>query len=367
MDRRRFLIGTAAGLAALKVMGCQPRDPQAAGDGTPLLRLDSNENALGLAPSARQALVEGLVDANRYPGDIYPRFKEMVAGALGVETEQVVMSGGSAQLLVMAAEAFSQLEGGTALQGRPTFLTFSDQAKARGVTVREFDLADGRDYPLDAMRQAASQIEGPVLVYICNPNNPTGTVISSQAVADWMKEAPSETWFLIDEAYHEFVRDERYRSLVAEAAARPRTLVTRTFSKIYAMAGLRVGYGVAHPETAKQLGELAQWGRVNHAGACAALGCYGDQEYLQRSFQSNLQARRIVTAALDEMGIEYLPSQTNFIFHRIPGRVADHIEAMRRQGVLVGRPFPPLLDWNRVSLGLPEEMEQFVEALRKVV
>ncbi|HSR53712.1 MAG TPA: aminotransferase class I/II-fold pyridoxal phosphate-dependent enzyme [Acidobacteriota bacterium] len=367
MDRRRFLMGTAAGLAALKVMGCQPRDPQAASDGTPLLRLDSNENPLGLASSGREALIEGLGEANRYPGDIYPKLREMLAEGLGISVESLVTSGGSAELLVMAAAAFSRVEGGTVLQGRPTFLTFSAQAKARGVTVREFDLAQGHAYPLDAMRQAAEETEGPVLVYVCNPNNPTGTVISSDAVARWIEEAPEDTWFLIDEAYHEFVRDERYRTLVAEATQRPRTLVTRTFSKIYAMAGLRIGYGVAHPETAEQLAGLTQWGNVNHAAACAAMGCYRDDEYLRRSFESNQQARSILTTALDEMGLEYLSSQTNFVFHRIPGKVEDHIEKMQEQGVLVGRPFPPLLNWNRVSLGLPQEMERFVEALKKVV
>jgi histidinol-phosphate aminotransferase len=141
-------------------------------------------------------------------------------------------------------------------------------------------------------------------------------------------------------------------------------VVTRTFSKVYGMAGLRVGYAVAHPETATLLRSFAAGPNVNHLGLVAARAALRDDAYVERSIATNAEARRITCEVLDELGLEYIPSHTNFVMHRIPGELREYNRRMRESGIRVGRPFPPMLDHSRLSLGLPSEMERFAETLR---
>ncbi len=171
--------------------------------------------------------------------------------------------------------------------------------------------------------------------------------------------------FAVDEAYHEYVEDPAYRSAVRWVRDRRNVVVARTFSKIYGMAGLRLGYAFAHPDTARRLAGALSIDNANGVVLAAATAAIADRDLLGRRRAVNDAARKIVCDCLDELGLAYLPSHANFLMHRVPGELGDYIRRMREHGIRVGRPFPPMLGYNRLSLGLPAEMERFTEVLRR--
>jgi histidinol-phosphate aminotransferase len=371
MDRRGFVTtGMAATLAGLTGTGGvagalrRPsfwRTGKTLPDGT--VRLSSNENPLGLSPSARKAVVDALVDANRYPMDWRRPLVDALAKRLGVKTENLVMGAGSTEVLQMAVQAY-QGDGVPLVIAEPTFEDVPRYEKPFAYALKKVPLAAGSyAHDLDGMRAAAGT-SGPSVVYICNPNNPTGTVTPSKDVDAWIADAPESTLFLVDEAYFEYADDATYGSALKWIDSKPNVVVVRTFSKIFAMAGMRLGYGVAHPDTAKRLSAFIASSNTNVLACAAGIASMADDQLVGRSVGVNTQAKRIATSTLDELGLEYIPTQTNFIMHRINGDLQAYIGRMRDAGVYVGRAFPPMTGWNRVSFGLPDEMGRWAEALR---
>jgi histidinol-phosphate aminotransferase len=203
-------------------------------------------------------------------------------------------------------------------------------------------------------------------VYICNPNNPTGTLTPADAIDAWISEAPATTTFLVDEAYHEYADHPDYGSTLKWIDTRPNVIVVRTFSKIYGMAGMRLGYAVAHPTTVARLRAFVCRNNPNVLANAAALASLADDGLMARSVAVNDEAKVIAHTTLDELGLEYLPTQANFLMHRINGDLSTYIGHMREAGVRVGRAFPPMLEWNRVSFGLPDEMDRWASALKEM-
>ena len=214
------------------------------------------------------------------------------------------------------------------------------------------------------MRAAAESSGHPALVYLCNPNNPTATITPSAAIDAWIADAPEHVFFLSDEAYIEYVEDDRMWSSLPWIGKKRNVLVVKTFSKIYGLAGLRLGYGIAHPDTAARLADFASRNNVNQLAIAAAAASFQDEALMKKSRQVNRQSREMVEATLDELGLERMPTQANFLMHRINGELATYRTRMADVGFLVGRDFPPKLDWNRLSFGLPEDMGRFCETLR---
>ena len=215
------------------------------------------------------------------------------------------------------------------------------------------------------MREAAENSGHPALVYLCNPNNPTATITSSAAIDAWIADAPEHVFFLSDEAYIEYVEDERMWSSLPWIGKKRNVLVVRTFSKIYGLAGLRIGYGIAHPDTAARLSDFASRNNINQLAIAAAGASFRDQVLMEKSRAANRESREMVEATLDDLGLDRMPTQANFLMHRINGDLATYRGRMAEAGFLVGRDFPPMLDWNRLSFGLPEDMGRFCDTLRE--
>ena len=369
MDRRGFVTaGMAAGLAGLGsaggglgVLGRSGlwRVGKTLPDGT--IRLSQNENPLGLSPAARKAVVDAIVDANRYPGEWRTPVVEALARHLGLKEENLVMGAGSTEVLQMAVQAYHR-DGMPMVIAEPTFEDVPRYQRAFPYDLKAIPLDARHGHDLTRMREAAGT--GPALVYICNPNNPTGTVTPSRDVDAWIADAPETTTFLVDEAYFEYADDPTYWTAMKWIDTKPNVVVVRTFSKIFGMAGLRLGYGMAHPDTAKKLSAFMANSNTNVLACAAGIASLADDGLEERSVGVNTEAKKIATATLDQLGLEYIPTQTNFLMHRINGELQAYIARMRDQGIRVGRPFPPMTGWNRVSFGLPEEMERWAEALR---
>jgi histidinol-phosphate aminotransferase len=363
MQRRTFV---QSGLA-LSAAACAPALRGAPRAGAPVLRpirLASNENPLGLSPAARQAALAALAEGNRYPREARQQLLEAVAAKHGVPADHVQLGAGSTEVLQMAVQALPA--GAAVVVADPTYEDVPQYAATSGRRVVKVPLRADWSHDLDRMREAAEAAES-ALVFICNPNNPTGTLTPCDAVERWVREAGERTLLVVDEAYFEYVEEPGYRSMLPLIAGHPNVIVVRTFSKIHAMAGMRLGYALAQPATIRRLRAWACNNNANQLVLAAGRASLGDVAWHERSLASNRAARRILTECLDELGLDHLPSETNFVMHRVPGELGAYLQRMRQRGIWLGRPFPPLLGWNRVSIGLPEEMAEFAAELRGIV
>ncbi|MFC1661128.1 pyridoxal phosphate-dependent aminotransferase [Gemmatimonadota bacterium] len=328
------------------------------------IRLSSNENPLGIPPGSRDAILKGIEEANRYPSWARRSLTEALAEKHGVEPAGIVLGNGSTEVLQMGVQA--QLDPQLRLVApTPTFEDVFEYSEPHPwIDLRPIPLTDTFAHDLPAMERETNGAPGPVLAYVCNPNNPTGSLTSVGEVEAWIRRAPENVHFLVDEAYFEFVDSDDFRSLDRLAWENPNVVVVRTFSKVYGMAGLRLGYGVAHPDTARRLGAFAAGPNTNQLALVAGLAALEDADWVAKSVEANLTSRRIAYQALDELDLEYIPSHTNFVMHRIGGDLQAYIGRMREAGIRVGRPFPPMLDYNRCSFGVPKEMERWADTIR---
>jgi len=372
MDRRGFVTtGMAAGLAGISGTGGSlaallERTPgwgpgKTLADGS--VKLSSNENPLGLAPVARQAVIDAIPNANRYPGEFAEPVYEALMTQMGVRRENIVLGAGSTEVLQMAVQAY-QGPNVPLVIAEPTFEDVPRYQRPFSYNLEAVPLTADHRHDLGRMREVAEGAHRPSIVYICNPNNPTGTLTPSADVDAWIADAPETTMFLVDEAYFEYADHASYHTALKWIDTHPNVIVVRTFSKIYGMAGLRLGFGMAHPDTVARLREFVISSNANVLAAAAGVASIADTGLHARSVGVNNEAKAIAHETLDELGLEYLPTQTNFIMHRINGDLRSYIDRMREAGVRVGRPFPPMLDWNRVSFGLPDEMGRWADTLK---
>ena len=366
MERRAFL-NTGLALGAAGIAGTAPSPLNAgtrrfgAADGP--VRLSSNENALGLCPAARQAVIDGIAEANRYPGATRRAVTQALATKHGVSTNCIVLGNGSTELLQMMVQATASRRT-KLIYAEPTFEDVMEYSLPETYMRHPVPLDRRMAHDIGRMRELAERSWDPALVYICNPNNPTGTLTPCSEVDEWIGSAPDNVRFLIDEAYFEYAHDPGYSSSIRWIMDRPNVVVVRTFSKIYGMAGMRLGYGVAHPDTAKHIAQFSAGTNTNELALRAGLASLSDSGLVARSLDSNARGVAILHECLEELGLEFLPSHTNFLMHRINGDLQAYINRMREHQIQVGRPFPPMLTYNRLSIGLPEEMERFAETLR---
>jgi histidinol-phosphate aminotransferase len=369
MDRRGFVTsGMAAGLAGFTGAGgalgaLLDRAPGFAPgktDANGTIRLSSNENPLGVSPAAREAIIEAIVESNRYGGR-RQEVLDALAGYLDVKTDNLTLGFGSTEILQICTQAF-QGPNTPLIAAAPTFEDVMDYQDTMPFEVHTVPLTADLQHDVQQMRDLS--MKRPSVVYFCNPNNPTGTVTASADIDAWIAEAPETTIFLMDEAYLEYVTDDRYWDTLKWIEQKPNVVVIRTFSKIFGMAGLRLGYAVTHPTTAARLQEHAVQNSPNVLAGAAAVASLQDDGIVERSVAVNEEAKAIVHTTLDELGLEYLPTNTNFIMHKINGDLATYRSRMAERGLLVGRDFPPMLDHNRLSFGLPEEMDQWASAIK---
>jgi histidinol-phosphate aminotransferase len=335
-----------------------PKDPNN------LILLNSNENAYGPSPAAREAMVEGFEVACRYPDFYIDHLQARLAEYHGVDPDEVVVTAGSTELLKMCAYAFLG-RGKRLVQASPTFEALARNARMVDAEVIKIPLDKDYGHDLEAMAEAAQARPG--LVYLCNPNNPTGTVMSRAAIERFLQRIPQESVVLVDEAYHHYVEDPGYGTLLDAVKAGKKVVVARTFSKIYGMAGLRIGYGIAPRALTRRLRPHWVWSSANVLGCVAAAASLEDEEFAGLNARRNRDARKFIVEAMRSRGHSVIPSHTNFICIDVLQAVRPVIAAFREQGIRVGRPFTGLPQHIRLSLGLPEELEKFVKAFDLVL
>ena len=327
-----------------------------------VIKLASNENPYPPSKKVLAAIAKAAKDINRYPDGNCFELRAALAKRLKVKPEQLVFGNGSDEIIVMAVKAFVR-EGDEVVIARPSFLIYDLASRIAGARVREVPLKDFR-YDLDGMRRAVNKWTK--IVFIGNPDNPAGTYVTRKQLDAFLKSVSREVLVFIDEAYFEYVRAKDYPDGIALIAKHPNMVVTRTFSKMYGLAGLRVGYGVAQPAIIDILNHVREPFNVNSVAQAAAVAAFTDRAYYAKIAKDIEVQRQYLYRALTAMGIEYEVSFTNFILVRTGGQ--NTAQALLKKGVIVR----DMAAWRlkghiRVSLGTAAENKRFIQTLRKVL
>lgn len=353
-SRRTFAraIGAGAILAAVpKLTLAKTHAPEQ-------VRLSANENPYGPSPAAMRAMTEALKTAPRYPDELNDELAEDIAKLHGVSTNQVILGDGSSDIIRLAAAAFLA-PGKKVITADPTFEEIGMHAVNYGAEVVKVPLTASHAHDLGKMT-------GGALVYICNPNNPTATITPKAALRSYIEALPRGTYIVVDEAYFHYATSPDYESVIPLVAAHPNLIVARTFSKVYAMAGIRAGYGIAQADTIENLRHQQQWDVMNVIALAGARASLADPDHVALARKRNSDTKAWLAAELRKNDYELLPSEANFVMIDTRQNVKPLIAKMRSEGVHVGRLFPAMPHHLRVTIGTPEEMERFVAAFRRV-
>lgn len=360
LSRRHVLVAPPALLAGglLATRPALAQGPPAAARGA--IRLAGNENPLGPGPAARAALAAAAGDAWKYPMGEEMALRAMIAEREGLTPAHVLLGAGSSEILHLAA-LVAGAGGGEMLTCAPTFDYAAGQVRAIGGRARELPLDAAMRFDLPALRVAVSQATR--LVYLCNPNNPTGTWLPGGDLRGFIAGLPQSVTVLVDEAYLELATDVAEHSMVDRVRAGDNVIVARTFSKLHGLAGLRIGYALARPDLAARLGQLRLVALCG-PGLAAAAASYRDFDFQATSRRQIAEGVAITTAALDEIGRPHTDTRGNFVFFDTGAPVAAFLGAMRERGFSLGRPYAAYPNWCRVSMGTVAQMQQFTGALR---
>lgn len=332
-----------------------------------IVKLASNENPLGMPESAKQAMLKVMADLARYPDSNGFELKQAITEKYDVPQDWITLGNGSNDILELAAHAFVQ-PGQSVVYSQYSFAVYPLATQAVGGRAI---VVPAKNFGHDLAAMAKAITSDTKLVFVANPNNPTGTFIPAAEIEAFLKAVPQDVVVVLDEAYNEYLAPELQYDSIAWVKQYPNLLVSRTLSKAYGLAGLRVGFGIAQPSVTDLLNRIRQPFNVNSLAQAAAIAALNDREFLHKSAKLNADGYRQLTQAFDEMDLEYVPSYGNFVLVRVgtdEGAGARVNLALLKQGVIV-RPVGNygLPQWLRVSIGLPEENAAFISALKNVL
>jgi histidinol-phosphate aminotransferase len=328
-----------------------------------IIKLASNENPFGVPESAKQAMADAVAELGRYPDANGFDLKGALSKRYDVPADWITLGNGSNDILEIAAHALVE-RGQSIVYSQYSFAIYA--LAAQGVGAQHI-VTPAKAYGHDLAAMLAAIRDDTRLVFIANPNNPTGTFIPAAEIEDFLAKVPSHVVVVLDEAYNEFLAPQDQFESAEWVKKYPNLLVSRTFSKAYGLAGLRVGFAIAQPALTDLLNRVRQPFNVNSLAQAAAIAALNDKDFLQKGAENNTAGYQQYVAAFDKLGLAYVPSFGNFVLVKVgddAGAGARVNLSLLKQGVIV-RPVGGygLPEWLRVSIGLPEENEAFIEAL----
>lgn len=330
------------------------------------IRLSHNENPYGPSEKARKALIDAINKGNRYPRESMSELSQRIAEYEGVSADQILISAGSTELLGVAG-LMTGLQKGKIITCHPTFpflMHYASQFAAEWVKV---PMTNDHLFNLAGINE---QLDGHTkMIFLCNPNNPTGTELPREMLEPFCDVISARCMVYVDEAYIELAANGRKSSLAHLTRNNRNIIVARTFSKIYGMAGLRVGYAIAHPETIERLLGLMMGGNITPSvtSLAAAMASLGDEEFMRYCIEMNVQAKEMVYSKFSEWGVEYIPSSTNFILYKTDRfGSTDVLSALKQQQIMI-RTYVDVPGWARVSMGTLDEMKRFLSATEELL
>jgi len=327
------------------------------------VKLNANENPYGPSEKARRALQTAISEGNRYPFQETTRLKELIAAKEGVTPEHIHFGAGSGELLSQTGKAFGS-DGGNVVSPFPTFPILMNHAETFNCRWEKVFLNDKLEPDYEAMAAAVNAETR--LVFVCNPNNPTGTLVDPEKVHSFCEAMSDRAMVFADEAYLEFLEPDRQRSHVDLVKKGKNVIVSKTFSKIYGLAGLRLGYLIARPDIIRKIAKYAGDIPLGNTAVAAAEASLGDEAFMRMSREKNAAARKILTDYLDAKGIFYGKSHTNFIFFKAPADGKTILSKLQERGYLIRIWEYRQQEWCRVSIGTSEQMTGFVSTFSRL-
>ena len=355
-------LALSGGIATLPLTASERRkfNPRSLED---IARLSSNENPYGPSEFVRKRITDSFDMACRYPASYADDLVNKIAKKEGVTKEHIVITGGSTEGLKLTGLTFAA-NGGKIIAAKPTFLAMMSFAEKVGATTDWVPVDTEMKYDLDEIEKRIDDRTS--LVFLCNPNNPTGTIVAADRLRSFCENASRKTIIFSDEAYYDYIEEPGNLSMIELVKKDMDVIVSRTFSKVYGMAGLRIGYLIAKPSIASKI-RSNMVAYTNILAIMAASAALDDDEFYQFSIQKTKEAKSMIVQTLNQLELNYTPSHTNFIFFETGRPIAEIQMEMRKNGVEVGRPFPPFDKWCRISTGTIEEVKRFNQALVKVM
>jgi histidinol-phosphate aminotransferase len=325
---------------------------------TDSVKLASNENPLGPSPEALKVIAGCLGDLNRYPDGSGYYVKRALSAALSVSDDEIILGNGSNELLDIAARTFLS-PGDEAVMAAPSFVVYCMAVQGTGGRAVQVPL---KNYAHDLEAMAAAITPKTRMIFIANPNNPTGTINRKDEFDRFMERVTGDMLVVLDEAYYEYVTDSEYADSMKYLHSEKNVLILRTFSKIYGLAGLRFGYGISKKEILLDMNRLREPFNTNSIAQKGAIAALSDSAHVERSRKVNEEGKKYLYQELDAMGVACVPTEANFIYIPVDDSALVN-DNLLRLGVII-RPMGPKA--IRVTIGLPEENRRFIEALKKI-
>ena len=325
------------------------------------IKLSSNENPYGPSPKVRQAIINAFDEACRYPYNRVAELEKKIADREGVDPSMVLVTGGSNEGLRATGRLFG-IEQKEIIACKPTYLALLTYAKEFGCNINWVPLDSDLKYDLNEISRRVSDKTS--MVFVCNPNNPTGTMLSAEELENFCVSTSKNTCVFVDEAYYDYSINDGYPTMTKLVKEGHNIIVSRTFSKIYGLAGVRIGYLISSPERIAELKKCTMAG-TNILATHAAITAYDEERFFNYSLSKNKEALNILYKVFEELNLEYVNSHTNFAFFKTGVHIDEFSKYMKEKGILVGRPFPPYYDWCRISTGRIQDVKVFSERLKE--
>ena len=370
LSRRQLLrtsVAAAAGMALVRPVQAVSRMensliPHKGEDG--LIWLDQNENPYGISEDARKVIINSVVYSNRYPDEIGKELVNAIADREGVTSEHIILGAGSSEILCTAGYLYGA-EGGEVVCADPAYHGFMNYISHITNKLVRIPLTDTFEHDLDAMARRTTNKTS--LVYICNPNNPTGTIVDSAKLRSFCEDVSKRTLVMVDEAYNELVIDKKYESMIDLVKNGSDIIILRTFSKVFGLAGLRVGYGIAHPDIIANVKRVqGNIFPISTLSLHAALASYKDTGFIEYTRVNNAKSQSYLYDVLDRLGYFYISSRTNFVLFKSELDSLKFVTEIRKRNVVIRPFYHGGENFIRVSMGTLPEMAALADALEDV-
>jgi len=326
-----------------------------------VVKLASNENPLGYSPKVKEALIDAIEDLAIYPDGNSTILKEAIASKLNLTPNQVLPSSGSDEMVDMISKTFIN-KSDEVIMADITFPRYISTCKMMGGTPVIVPLKDWT-YNLDGMLSAIT--DKTKLIWLCNPNNPTGTMFTEESLLNFLNNVPKDIVVVYDEAYNEYVTDDRYpKNSIELLKEYPNLIVMRTFSKMYGLAALRVGYTMASEEIIDNINKIRGPFNVNKLAQVAAITALEDEEFVKKCYEVNKEGKDYLYSEFDKLGLDYPVSETNHIFVNVENDANEVFIELQKRGMII-RPITGT--WIRVTIGTKEQNEMFISLLKEVI
>ncbi|WP_438351259.1 histidinol-phosphate transaminase [Paenibacillus sp. FA6] len=328
-----------------------------------VIKLASNENPYGSSPLVKDAILSELENISVYPDGGAVNLTTALGQHLGVNNDQIIFGCGSDEIIALITRAFF-VSGDETIMADQTFSVYKSNADIEGAVCIEVPLKDGI-HDLDAMLAAVN--ERTKIIWICNPNNPTGTIVSGSALTTFLDAIPPHVMIVLDEAYCEFVTDSSYPDGITLLDKYPNVVVLRTFSKIYGLASLRIGYGVGNAKVIKLINQVREPFNTSRIAQAAAVAALQDQEFVEKCKKLNAEGMVYLQGEFDRLGLSYLPAHGNFIMVDVRRPSGDVFQSLLRKGIIIRAGHQKYPSYIRVSVGTPEQNTMFIQSLEQVL